>query len=88
MMVNTVSPQDSDNSYSIYKKLRLGFNSNSMNTYINAVHDPDAKFDIETCIVFKWASCNEIFSRWFWGETKTAHHTNPVKSSFANLVAA
>jgi chitinase len=88
---NTVSPQDSDNFILFLQKLRLGFNSNSMNTYIISmccVADPDkAKFDIENMHQY----LNELhvmtydFHDGSWGETKTAHHTNPRKSSFGKF---
>ena len=84
---NSVSPRDSDNFVLFLQKLRSAFNSNGMSHYtisMCCVAAPEkAKFDVEKMHPYldELHVMTYDFHDGNWGETKTAHHTNPRKSS-------
>jgi len=84
---NLTNPQDADNFILFLHKLRNAFNSNGMNNYIISFccsADPNkAKFPIVkiASLIDELHVMTYDFHDGNWGETKTAHHTNPRKSS-------
>jgi chitinase len=83
---NVVDPSDADNFIKLLEKLRQTFPTKILSICTSA--DPDKiKFDIKKAsdIVDELHVMTYDFHCSAWGETITAHHTNPRKSSYSKL---
>ena len=87
---NISRPQDPDNFIEFLKLLRASFNSNGMSDYVISfcctAAPEKAKWPVEKIhpLIDELHVMTYDFHSGNWGETKTAHHTNPRKSSYGS----
>ena len=90
---NTARKEDPENFRLFLQQLRSALNSNGMSHYIISfccIAAPEkALFNARDIDPFidEWHIMTYDFHSSSWGETKTAHHTNPRKSSFGSWSA-